>query len=370
MAATPGPSSEDATASTLRTGSFRLYFEGERWEWSPEAAQIHGHDPAPMTLTTEQVMSYKHPDDRARILANMEHLRRTHEVTSSRYRMIDAHGQNRELIVVGQELLDETGAVIGSTAFYIDVTPEQDKLADALAVVVEHRSTIEQVKGMLMLVYGIDANTAFEILKWRSQEGNVKIRVLAEQLARDFLALKSGQAVTAAPHTRSDITGLGGTGPGGVAILCMILTDNRNRTAADVRHIFTKHGGSLGTPGTVAWQFDRKGVILIDADGVDEDALMEVALEAGAEDIALDGTQWQVTTEAGAYTSVVAALDEAEIARASSELTMVPQNTVAPDEGEARRLLRLIDALEDNDDVQDVYANFDISEDVLEAVAG
>ena len=112
--------------------------------------------------------------------------------------MIDAHGQNRELIVVGQELLDETGAVIGSTAFYIDVTPEQDKLADALAVVVEHRSTIEQVKGMLMLVYGIDANTAFEILKWRSQEGNVKIRVLADQLARDFLALKSGQAVTAA----------------------------------------------------------------------------------------------------------------------------------------------------------------------------
>ncbi|MEZ5080781.1 MAG: YebC/PmpR family DNA-binding transcriptional regulator [Thermoleophilia bacterium] len=161
-----------------------------------------------------------------------------------------------------------------------------------------------------------------------------------------------------------------GYGPGGVAILCMILTDNRNRTAADVRHIFTKHGGSLGTPGTVAWQFDRKGVILIDADGVDEDALMEVALEAGAEDIALDGTQWQVTTEAAAYTSVVAALDEAEIARASSELTMVPQNTVAPDEGEARRLLRLMDALEDNDDVQDVYANFDISEDVLEAVAG
>lgn len=198
MAATPGPPSDDATASTLRTGSFRLYFEGERWEWSPEAAQIHGHDPAPMTLTTEQVMSYKHPDDRARILANMEHLRRTHEVTSSRYRMIDAHGQNRELIVVGQELLDETGAAIGSTAFYIDVTPEEDKLADALAVVVEHRSTIEQVKGMLMLVYGIDANTAFEILKWRSQEGNVKIRVLAEQLARDFLALKSGQAVTAA----------------------------------------------------------------------------------------------------------------------------------------------------------------------------
>ena len=121
----------------------------------------------------------------------MEHLRRTHEVTSSRYRMIDAHGQNRELIVVGQELLDETGAAIGSTAFHIDVTPEEDKLADALAVVVEHRSTIEQVKGDADAGVRIDANTAFEILKWRSQEGNVKIRVLAEQLARDSLALKA-----------------------------------------------------------------------------------------------------------------------------------------------------------------------------------
>ena len=136
-------------------------------EWSPEAAQIHGHDPAPMTLTTEQVMSYKHPDDRARILANMEHLRRTHEVTSSRYRMIDAHGQNRELIVVGQELLDETGAAIGSTAFYIDVTPEEDKLADALAVVVgtsKHDRT-----GQALIAYGIDANTAFEILETAPQ---------------------------------------------------------------------------------------------------------------------------------------------------------------------------------------------------------
>ena len=202
MAPTPVPSAEDSTASTLRTGSFRLYFEGERWEWSPEAAQIHGLDPVPMTLTTEQVMSYKHPDDRAKILSNMEHLRRTNEVLSSRYRMIDAHGRTHDLIVVGEELLDQAGAVIGSTAFYIDVTPHQDKqLADALAVVVEHRSTIEQVKGMLMLVYGIDASTAFEILKWRSQEGNVKIRVLADQLAEDFLGLNGGQALTA---TRSD----------------------------------------------------------------------------------------------------------------------------------------------------------------------
>src|SRR5436305_9926905 len=90
-----------------------------------------------------------------------------------------------------------------------------------------------------------------------------------------------------------------GYGPGGVAIICTILTDNRNRTASDVRHIFTRNGGSLGTPGSVAWQFDRKGVILVEGEGVDEDALMETALEAGAEDIAEDGSQWQVTTEPG-----------------------------------------------------------------------
>ncbi len=163
-----------------------------------------------------------------------------------------------------------------------------------------------------------------------------------------------------------------GYGPGGVAIICNILTDNRNRAASDVRFIFTKNGGSLGTPGSVAWQFDRKGIILIDGDGdgIDEEALMELALEAGAEDIVEDGSQWQVTTEPTELMVVRQALDAAGIAYVSAELTMVPKTTVQPDEKEARQLLRLVDALEDNDDVQDVYANFDISEEVLEAVAG
>jgi YebC/PmpR family DNA-binding regulatory protein len=161
-----------------------------------------------------------------------------------------------------------------------------------------------------------------------------------------------------------------GYGPGGVAIICNILTDNRNRAASDVRYIFTKNGGSLGTPGSVAWQFDRKGIILVDSDGVDEEALMDAALEAGAEDIAEDGSQWQITTEPTELMAVREALDAAGITYASAELTMVPKQTVQPDEKEARQLLRLIDALEDNDDVQDVHANFDISEEVLEAVAG
>ena len=161
-----------------------------------------------------------------------------------------------------------------------------------------------------------------------------------------------------------------GYAPGGVAVICTILTDNRNRTASDLRFIFTKNGGSLGTPGSVAWQFDRKGVVMVDRAGVDEDKLMEVALTGGAEDISEDGEQWQITTEPSDFMPVRQALEEAGIGYVSAELTMVPKTTVEPSEKEARQILRLIDALEENDDVQDVYSNFDISEELLEAVAG
>jgi YebC/PmpR family DNA-binding regulatory protein len=161
-----------------------------------------------------------------------------------------------------------------------------------------------------------------------------------------------------------------GYAPGGVAVICTILTDNRNRTASDLRFIFTKNGGSLGTPGSVAWQFDRKGVVMVDRAGVDEDQVMDVALAGGAEDISEDGEQWQITTEPSDFMAVREALEEAGIGYVSAELTMVPKTTVAPSEKEARQILRLIDALEENDDVQDVYANFDISEELLEAVAG
>lgn len=161
-----------------------------------------------------------------------------------------------------------------------------------------------------------------------------------------------------------------GYGAGGVAVICTILTDNRNRTASDLRFIFTKNGGSLGTPGSVAWQFDRKGLITVDGEGVDEDALMEAALEGGAEDVSDDGGTWSITTDPADFMAVRGALEEAGIGFANAELTMVPKSTVAPSEGEARQILRMVDQLEDNDDVQDVYANFDISDEVLEAVAG
>jgi YebC/PmpR family DNA-binding regulatory protein len=162
-----------------------------------------------------------------------------------------------------------------------------------------------------------------------------------------------------------------GYGAGGVAILVEALTDNRNRTAADVRAAFAKHDGNLGATGAVAWQFERRGVILVDADGVDEDELTLAAAEGGAEDVSLDGSTYQVVAEPEALTAVREAIEAAGFKVESWELTMIPKTTVdVEDEATAKKILRLMDALEDNDDVQDVYANFDIPERVLETVAG
>ena len=161
-----------------------------------------------------------------------------------------------------------------------------------------------------------------------------------------------------------------GYGPAGVALLVEALTDNRNRTASDVRHIFTKNDGNLGGSGGVAWQFERKGMIIVDADRVDEDELTLSAADAGAEDVTVDGSSLQVTTAPEDLGAVRAALETAGIPLESAELTLVPKTTVrVEDESAARKLVRLMDALEDNEDVQGVYANFDIPESVLEAVA-
>ncbi len=161
-----------------------------------------------------------------------------------------------------------------------------------------------------------------------------------------------------------------GYGPNGVALLIEVLTDNRNRAAADVRNALTKNGGSQGEPGAVAWQFDRKGVVIVPG-SVDEEELMLVALEAGAEDITDEGDIWQVTTAATDLPDVRQALDDAGIAVESSEVTMLPQNYVPiTDPGQAKQTLRVVEALEELDDVQNVYANFDISAELMEAAAG
>ena len=161
-----------------------------------------------------------------------------------------------------------------------------------------------------------------------------------------------------------------GYAPNGVAVIAECLTDNRNRTTAEVKNIFTKSGGSLAEPGAVAWQFHRKGVFIIDkTSGVDEDELMMAALEAGAEDVADQGDTWQVTAGPTDFISVKSALEGSGVAVASADLTMLPTTAIPLEsEGDARKVLRVIDALEEHDDVQNVYANFDIPDDIIAAV--
>jgi YebC/PmpR family DNA-binding regulatory protein len=159
-----------------------------------------------------------------------------------------------------------------------------------------------------------------------------------------------------------------GYGPEGVAVIAEALTDNRNRTASDVRHTFAKFGGNLGSTGAVAWQFERRGVVLVAAGSTDEDELFLAAADAGAEDLEQDGDVFQVTSAPENLAAVREAIEAAGFGIESAELSLVPKVTVAiDDEAKARQLMRLIDALEDNDDIQDVYANFDIPEQVLEA---
>jgi YebC/PmpR family DNA-binding regulatory protein len=157
-----------------------------------------------------------------------------------------------------------------------------------------------------------------------------------------------------------------GYATGGIAVLVEVLTDNRNRTGAEVRSLFTKMGGSMAEPGAVAWQFERKGTIVVDR-GADEEELMLAALDAGAEDLADEGEAWRVTTPPTDLHKVRTAIEEAGMVVAEADLTMVPTASVAiGDVGAAKNVLKLVDALDDHDDVQNVYANFDISDELLE----
>jgi YebC/PmpR family DNA-binding regulatory protein len=161
-----------------------------------------------------------------------------------------------------------------------------------------------------------------------------------------------------------------GYGPSGVAVIVEALTDNRNRTAADIRHAFEKNDGNLGTSGAVVWLFERRGLVLVPAEGVDEDELTLAAAEGGADDVSLDGSTYEVVGAPEALTAVRETLEGAGFTVESAELTMVPKTTVeVADESSAKKIVRLIEQLEENDDVQDVFANFDIPERVLETVA-
>ena len=160
-----------------------------------------------------------------------------------------------------------------------------------------------------------------------------------------------------------------GYAPGGVAVIVEALTDNRNRTASDVRHVFAKNDGSLGESGSVAWLFERRAVILVDG-ATDEDELTLAAAGGGADDVERDGSSWQVTAAPEQLSAVREAIEAAGFTVENAELTMVPKTTIeVEEESQAKKILRLVDALEENDDVQEVYANFDIPERVLEEVA-
>ena len=159
-----------------------------------------------------------------------------------------------------------------------------------------------------------------------------------------------------------------GYAPGGVAVIAEALTDNRNRTSQDLRSFFNKFGGNMSEPNSVRWMFDKRGVLVVEKSAVDENRLMELALESGADDVREEGADWEVVTDPSAFDAVRSGLQTAGITPLSAEVTMVPQNTVPVDGSDARQVLRLIEALEDHDDVQAVYANFDIPEDVFAEV--
>ena len=192
------------------------------------------------------------------------------------------------------------------------------------------------------------------------------LKAKAAQMTNDAIdrAIKRGTG-EGAGGTYESIT-YEGYAPGGVGLLVDALTDNRNRTGSDVRNIFSKLGGTMAEPGAVSWQFSRRGVVL--ANGPEDDVMM-VALEAGAEDVTDDGGTWRVTCAPSAVYDVRDALESAGIEVVSAESTMVSSTTIeVADPDDARKVLRIIDALEDNDDVQDVFGNFDISDELMEAV--
>jgi YebC/PmpR family DNA-binding regulatory protein len=190
--------------------------------------------------------------------------------------------------------------------------------------------------------------------------------VPAENIDR---AIRRGTGADASGARYEEVT-YEGYGPGGVALVVETLTDNRNRTAQDVRHAFARHRGNLGETGSTLWMFSRKGVIVVDKDAApDDETLLELVLDAGADDVQDAGTSWEVVTPPPAFRTVHGALQAAGVDVASAELSMVPQATLPLEGAEARGVLELVEALEDLDDVQNVYANFDIPEGVMASLA-
>ena len=160
-----------------------------------------------------------------------------------------------------------------------------------------------------------------------------------------------------------------GYGPGGSAVLVDCLTDNKNRSVADIKHLFERNGGNLGEPGCVAWIFEQRGLIVFEKDQVDEEKLIDLALEAGAEDVKEEETEFEVVTAPSDFEAVKKAIDDAGLPYTMAEVTKIPKNTVKVEGKKAQQMINLMQALEDHDDVSHVYANFDIADDVMEAMS-
>lgn len=181
-----------------RVGRFRFFLDGQRWEWSDPVARMHGYEPGEVEPTTELLLRHKHPEDRDRVAAVLDHVHKG-KPFSSRHRIVDTSGHTHCVVVAGDRMIDDAGALVGTSGFYIDVTDSlHSDISHVLEAVADARARIEQAKGVLMSAYGISAERAFDILVWRSQETNLKVRELADR----FLAAVAG---TASPDTRTHV---------------------------------------------------------------------------------------------------------------------------------------------------------------------
>jgi YebC/PmpR family DNA-binding regulatory protein len=207
----------------------------------------------------------------------------------------------------------------------------------------------------------VNANASLRTMFQKARESSVPIDTIERAIKRGTGELEG---------VRYEAVSYEGYAPGGVAVIVEALTDNRNRTGSDVRNLFTKNGGSLAEPGAVSWQFERKGVVSLPR-SLDEERIMEVALDAGAEDLSDDGDRWVLICPPARLAALRSALEEGGLAVDSAELSLEPSQTVAiEDEGDAKRVLRMIEAIDDHDDVQAVHANYDIADEVLAGFYG
>jgi hypothetical protein len=194
-----------------RVGWFRFYFEDQRWEWSEQVQRMHGYEPGTVTPTTELVLAHKHPEDRRKVAKTIDEMLLARCAFSTRHRIRDTRGVVHQVVVVGDVLTDDRGAVVGTHGYYVDITPSSDRAREDLisarvAEISEHRAVIEQAKGMLMLIYGLDDEAAFDLLRWRSQSSNVKLRRLAEKIVEDFRAVRDDGITSRSAFDRALLT--------------------------------------------------------------------------------------------------------------------------------------------------------------------